>query len=98
MRFFVLFKDKYSRILDVIILICNNPVTLLIKLLIREGIEDNSKIFFLILNENICCDLSLEPSQRDGSKDGSQNKFYDKNMDNYPKIIPVTPYYLEHCC
>ena len=39
-------KDKYSCILGVIILLCNNPVTLLIQ--IRGGIEDNSKIFFLI--------------------------------------------------
>ena len=33
------------------------------ELQIREGIEDNSKIFFLFLNENICCDPSLETSQ-----------------------------------
>ena len=33
------------------------------ELQIRGGIEDNSKIFFLFLNENICCDPSLEPSQ-----------------------------------
>ena len=33
------------------------------ELQIIEGIEDNSKIiFFLFLNENICCDPSLEPS------------------------------------
>ena len=29
--------------------------------------------FFLFLNENISCDPSIEASQRDGSKDGSQN-------------------------
>ena len=28
--------------------------------------------------------------------DGSQNMFLWKNTDNYPKIIPVTPSYLEH--
>ena len=40
---------------------------------IRGGIEDNSKIIFLLLNKNIIwCDPSLEPSQRDGSNDGSQ--------------------------
>ena len=33
------------------------------KLQIREGIEDKSKIIFLFLIENICCDPSLEPSQ-----------------------------------
>ena len=29
--------------------------------------------------------------------DGSQNMFLWKHMDNYPKFIPVTPSYLEHC-
>ena len=33
------------------------------ELQIRGGIEDNSKIIFLFLNKNICCDPSLEPSQ-----------------------------------
>ena len=45
------------------------------ELQINRSIEDNSKIFFLFLNENICCDPSLEPSHRDGSNDGSQHKF-----------------------
>ena len=30
-------------------------------ILLRGGIEDNSKIIFLIPHENICCDPSLEP-------------------------------------
>ena len=42
---------------------------------VRWGIEDNSKIIFLFFNENICCDPSLEPSGRDGCNDGSQNMF-----------------------
>ena len=42
---------------------------------VRGVIEDNSKITFLFLNKNICCDPSLEPSQQDGSNDGSQNIF-----------------------
>ena len=29
----------------------------------KKGIKDNSKITFLILNKNICCDPSLEPAQ-----------------------------------
>ena len=33
-----------------------------------------------LLNGNICCDPSLEPSRQDGSNDGSQNMFY---MENY---------------
>ena len=35
------------------------------ELQIRRGIEDNLKIVFLILNEGICCDPSLEPSRLD---------------------------------
>ena len=31
--------------------------------------------FFLLLNENICSDPSLEPSAQGGSNDGSQNMF-----------------------
>ena len=54
------------------------------------------RYFFLFLNENICCDPSLEPSQRFGSNDGSQNKFLWRNTANYPQIIPLTPSYLEH--
>ena len=43
---------------------------------VRGGIEDNPKIiFFLFLNENVCCDPSLEPSRRDGSNGGSQHTF-----------------------
>ena len=42
---------------------------------IREGFEDNSKIFFLFLHENICRDPSLEPSKRDGSNAGSLHTF-----------------------
>ena len=33
------------------------------------------EIFFLLLNKNICCDPSVEPSQRDGSIEGSQFMF-----------------------
>ena len=35
----------------------------LLEIQIREGIEDNSKIFFLFLYENICCESSLGPSR-----------------------------------
>ena len=38
----------------------------------------------------------LWPLIRGGSNDGSQNMFLWKNIDNYPKIIPDTPSYLEH--
>ena len=31
---------------------------------------EKCEIFFLFLNENICCDYSLEPSRRDGSDEG----------------------------
>ena len=68
------------------------------ELQIRGGIEEISKVlFFLFLNENICCDPSLEPSQQDGSNDGSQYMFLWKNMDNYPETVPVTPSFLGPC-
>ena len=55
------------------------------ELQVRVGIEDNnSKIFILFLNGNICCDPSLEPPRQDGSNDGSQNIFLMKNVANYP--------------
>ena len=42
------FKDKYSGILGVIIVLCNYPVTLLIRAPDKGDIEDNSKMIFLI--------------------------------------------------
>ena len=66
------------------------------ELQIRGAIYDNSKIIFLFLNENICCDPSLEPSQRDGPNDGSQNVFLWRNMASFSIIFPVTSSYLEH--
>ena len=42
----------------------------------KSGIKNNSKIIFvLFLNENICCDPSLELSSQDGSNLGSQHVF-----------------------
>ena len=60
---------------------------LLLELQIRVGIDDNSKISFLISQPNLCCDPSLEPSYIDGSNEGSQNMFLRRNVANYPKII-----------
>ena len=40
------------------------------ELQIRRGVEDNSKIIFLISGWNICCDSSLELSEWDGSNGG----------------------------
>ena len=54
------------------------------ELQIRWGTDDNSKINFLFLNINICCDPSLEPSRGDGSNDGLQNLFSCRNMANHP--------------
>ena len=53
--------------------IVNNCI--LPELQVRGVIEANSKIIFLFLNESICCDPSLELSQRDSYNDGSQNMF-----------------------
>ena len=46
-----------------------------IELQIRGGIKYNSKIIFLLFHKNISCDPSLEPSQLDGSNEGSQDTF-----------------------
>ena len=55
-----------------------------IELQIRRGTENNSKIIFLFLTENKCCDPSLEPFRRDGSNGGSQNMFLCRDMADYP--------------
>ena len=44
---------------------------------IRVGIH-NSKIFFYHSIKNICCDLSFEPSWRDGYSEELQNMFYEE--------------------
>ena len=41
---------------------------------IRRGIKDNSKIFCLLLDENMLCP-SLELSHQEDSNDGSQHTF-----------------------
>ena len=45
-----------------------------------------------IMSLNIHCDLSLEPSHRDGSNERSQYMFSLMFEKNYLRIIPVTPY------
>ena len=47
----------------------------------------------LFLNENICCDPSLEPSRREGSNDESQNMLYGVKWLNYSCYTS----YLEPC-
>ena len=47
------------------------------------SVEDTSKIIYLFLMENRCCDPSLELSQ-DCSNGGSQYILYEKNVENYP--------------
>ena len=42
------------------------------------------RLFFLFLNENICCDPSLEPSHRDGSNEGSQSMFLCRIIEIHP--------------
>ena len=48
--------------------------------------QDNFKIILRYL-KNILCDPSLEPSQRDGSNDGSQCTISWRINENYQKII-----------
>ena len=47
-------------------------------------IRDN---FLSVLHKNLCCDPSSEPSQRDGSHEGSQHMDSKRNKKNYPSII-----------
>ena len=49
-------------------------------------IRDN---FLLILHKNICCDPSSEPSQQDGSDEGSQHMVSTRNKKNYHQIFPL---------
>ena len=59
---------------------------------IRTGNRNNSEIIIHIFPYIIFCDPSLEPSHRDGSKEGSQHMFSFINKKNYPQIIfSITP-------
>ena len=49
-------------------------------------IRDN---FSLILHKNVCCDLSSEPSRRDGSDEWSQHMVSMRNKKNYHQILPL---------
>ena len=53
------------------------------------------KKIFLFFNENICCDPSLEPSQRVGSNDGSQtgNKLEGDVGDIISLQAQMSPYF-----
>ena len=59
----------------------------------KEGFEDNSETLFLILKENLFCDLSLELSQTDSIMRGHNLCFmqkYGKRSLNYP-CYPFLP-------
>ena len=72
-----------------VILLLNSP-----ELQISGNIEDNSKKIFLISHKKLCCNLSLEPSQRDSSNGRLQHMFYWRNMDNLRLIIHIS--HLKH--
>ena len=52
----------------------------------REGLKIIQRWFFLFLNENICCDTSLEPSRRDGSDEGHNICFNGIMWKTIPKL------------
>ena len=60
----------------------------------KRRIGDNSKIIFFYVSMKTCCDPSLELSRQEGSNEESQNMVLYKNIDNYAKIIFVTPSHL----
>ena len=43
----------------------------------------------LILHEKIYCDPSSEPSQQDGSEEGSRHMVLKRDKKNYHQILPV---------
>ena len=47
------------------------------------------KDILLILHKNICCDPSSEPSQQDGSDEGSQHMVLMRNNKKYLTIIII---------
>ena len=59
------------------------------ELQIRRGNRNNSERFFYALNENICYDPSLEPSQQDGSNEGSQCMLLWKTRKIICKLSPL---------
>ena len=61
------------------------------ELQIRGVMRIIQKYFFLFLNENICCDPSLEPSRRDGSNDGHKICFYGEIWLIIPKLSLFPP-------
>ena len=63
----------------------------------REYLMMFDGYFFSFLNETICCDPSSEPSQRDGSDDGSQLMVLCRIIKIYPQLSSNTPSYLELC-
>ena len=72
----------------------HNPImqqSSLSELQIRGGIGDNSKIIFLFLNENTCCDPSLEPSNETVLMMGHKICFYGKIWIIIPKssLLPL---------
>ena len=56
-------------------------------------IKDN----FVALHRNICCDPSSEPSQQDGSDEGSQHIVSMRYKNKYPQLSSNTLSYLQLC-
>ena len=55
-----------------------------LKLIFKPGRALVKMVIFLFLIETICCDPSSEPSQRDGSYEGSEHIFLLRINKNYP--------------
>ena len=59
------------------------------ELQIRKGKRIIKGKFSIFLRKNIFCDLSLEPSHRDGSNGGSQHMFLLTNKKRYLFISDI---------
>ena len=62
----------------------------------RGALKIIQTYFFLLLNENIHCEPSLEPSRRDGSNEGLQRMFNEEIWKVIPKLSLLPPPYLDH--
>ena len=56
---------------------------------------DPLEAILLILQKNICCDPSSEPSRQDDSDEWSQHMVLMRNKKNYLELSSNSPSYLE---
>ena len=58
----------------------------------KKGKRDNTGLIILFLHRNVSYNLSLEPSHKDGSNEGSQQIYPLNNKKIIPEIASTTSY------